>query len=239
MMNKFVSLAQYPGTTGTYYYTRFFEYYGISAEYSAQQCLDIRAGVESARQSGVSGISVTMPYKQTVIELLDSVTDDVKLYNSCNTIVNNSGVLTGYNSDIAGVAWSLSDVHKSADITVLGSGAMAQQYIKYLLINQYQSVTQISRQQANWNLRNRTCDVLINCTALGTVTSESPVDSVNSELVIDLSIRPADLATQCLNASVKYLSGAEFYQQQFLKQFEIYTGVTPDTTVYKLFESQR
>lgn len=238
-MMQFVSLALYPGTTGTYYYTKFFEYYGITAEYSAVRCQDILSGIESAVLSGVSGISVTMPYKQTVLQHIDVFTRDVELYQSCNTIVNSSGMLTGYNTDIAGVAWSLSDIDTDSDIIVLGSGAMAQQYIRYLQLHNYVNVRQFSRSQANWDQRHQTSDVLINCTALGTVSSDSPVASVESDIVIDLSIRPGLLATQCLNANVKYLSGAEFYQQQFQKQFEIYTGITPDATVYKLFESQK
>ena len=238
-MMKFQSLAQYPGTTGSYYYNKFFEYYGISAEYSAVKCLDIASGIESAVAAGVSGISVTMPYKQSVLSMLDIITCDANQYGSCNTIVNSSGMLTGYNTDIAGVAWSLSEIPTDSDIIVLGSGAMAQQYLKYLQLNKYTSVRAISRSQNNWHLRNEPCTVLINCTALGTANSLSPVDSVESSIVIDLSIKPGNLASQCLNAGVKYLSGAEFYQQQFQKQFEIYTGIQVDASVYKLFESQK
>jgi shikimate dehydrogenase len=239
MTQQFVSLAQYPGTTGTYYYNRFFEYYGISAEYSAVKCLDIFAGIELCVQQDVSGVSVTMPYKQSVLNILDVITCDASIYQSCNTIVNSAGMLTGYNTDIAGVRWSLTDIDVNSDIIVLGSGAMAQQYLRYLHLNNYTRVRQISRSQGNWDSRTESTDVLINCTALGTVNSLSPVESVNSAVVIDLSVKPGLLAQQCLNASVKYLSGAEFYQQQFLKQFEIYTGIKPDASVYKLFESQR
>lgn len=238
-MKQFQSLAQYPGTTGTYYYNKFFEYYGISAEYSAVKCLNIVSGIESAVAAGVSGVSVTMPYKQSVLSMLDIITCDANLYQSCNTIVNDSGMLTGYNTDIAGVAWSLSDIDVNSDIIVLGSGAMAQQYLRYLHLNKYTRVRQISRSQGNWHLRNDACTVLINCTAMGTLNSQSPVDSVESSVVIDLSIKPGDLAQQCLNDRVKYLSGAEFYQQQFQKQFEIYTGIKVDASVYKLFESQK
>lgn len=238
-MKRFVSLAQYPGTTGTYYYQKFFEYYGITAEYSARPCSDIAAGIADCVSQNVSGISITMPYKNTVISQLDYITTDVELYNSCNTVVNDSGVLTGYNTDVAGVIWSLQNISKKSDVTVLGSGAMAQQYIQYLQQHNYQSVRQFSRLHGNWHRRTEPCTVLINCTALGTIGSDSPVASVESSIVIDLSIKPGELYKQCLNASVKYLSGAEFYQQQFQKQFEIYTGITPDPTVYKLFESQK
>lgn len=238
-MMKFRSLAQYPGTTGSYYYNKFFEYYGITAEYSAVRCLNITTGIEDSVRDNISGVSITMPYKQSVLEMLDVITCDVSLYQSCNTIVNDSGMLTGYNTDIAGVEWSLSDINTDSDIIILGSGAMAQQYLKYLHLNKYNRVRQISRREGNWESRNDACTVLINCTAIGTVNSQSPVDSVNSRVVIDLSIKPGELAAQCLSASVKYLSGAEFYQQQFQKQFEIYTGIKPDPTVYKLFESQR
>lgn len=236
---KFQSLAQYPGTTGSYYYNKFFEYYGIAAEYSAVKCMNITTGIEHSVRDGIRGVSVTMPYKQTVLSMIDVITCDANLYQSCNTIVNDSGMLTGYNTDIAGVEWSLSDICTDSDIVVLGSGAMAQQYLKYLHLNKYSRVRAVSRRDGNWDSRAESADVLINCTALGTVTAESPVASVNSSVVIDLSVKPGELAAQCLNANVKYLSGAEFYQQQFQKQFEIYTGIKVDASVYKLFESQK
>jgi len=44
--------------------------------------------------------------------------------------------------------------------------------------------------------------------------------------VIDLAMADNDLKKQTISSDIKYIGGKEFYQQQFKKQFEIYTGIT-------------
>jgi len=58
-------------------------------------------------------------------------------------------------------------------------------------------------------------------------TDESPVDEVNADLVIDCVIGK----TKLIRMSTNYISGAEIYLAQFKHQFEIYTGIQPDTEV--------
>ena len=44
-------------------------------------------------------INVTIPYKETVIPFLDSISDEAKKIGAVNTIVNKDGKLYGYNTD--------------------------------------------------------------------------------------------------------------------------------------------
>jgi len=48
-------------------------------------------------------INVTIPYKQTVIPYLDSISDVAKKIGAVNTIVNKNGKLCGYNTDYYGM----------------------------------------------------------------------------------------------------------------------------------------
>lgn len=50
-----------------------------------------------------SAINVTIPYKQTVIPYLDSMSDVAKRIGAVNTIVNKDGRLYGYNTDYYGM----------------------------------------------------------------------------------------------------------------------------------------
>ena len=48
-------------------------------------------------------INVTIPYKNEVIKYLDEIDDSVKKIGACNVVVNNDGILKGYNSDYFGL----------------------------------------------------------------------------------------------------------------------------------------
>ena len=45
------------------------------------------------------GINVTIPYKETVIPFLDNIDESAKKIGAVNTVINNNGILTGYNTD--------------------------------------------------------------------------------------------------------------------------------------------
>ena len=50
-----------------------------------------------------NAVNVTIPYKQTVIQYLDSVSDIAARIGAVNTVVNKNGVLYGYNTDYYGM----------------------------------------------------------------------------------------------------------------------------------------
>lgn len=242
-MKKFISLSQYPGKTGKYFYTEFFKHYNIDAVYEPRACEDIQQGISDALEDNVSGISISMPFKQTVIKQLHSRSASVILYNSCNTIVNDTGFLTGYNADLAGVEAVCENIKLGDKITILGAGAVGSMFVKYLEDLHYPNLNVCARSLNTWAQRFAYADVVINCTALGTSTIESPYKMGQippaARLVIDLSIKDCELAQQCQSYRIKYLSGREFYKSQFLKQFEIYTGIRPSSEVYDNIESRQ
>jgi shikimate 5-dehydrogenase len=58
-------------------------------------------------------------------------------------------------------------------------------------------------------------------------------------MIIDLTINDCDLKVQAFERGIEYISGQEFYKFQFLKQFEIYTGVVPDLDIYDMIRGER
>ena len=54
------------------------------------------------RNSGYSGINVTIPYKKAVIPFLDEISDEAVRIGSVNTVVRRKGRLYGYNTDYYG-----------------------------------------------------------------------------------------------------------------------------------------
>jgi shikimate 5-dehydrogenase len=222
-MKHFYSLSQYPGKTGETYYRRWFALKDLPYTYNALKCDNLADSLTELKNSNASGFSVSMPYKSSIIPLLDSVDELVKQFNSCNTVVNVDGKYIGYNADYYGAIHVLKTIPEHGSISILGNGAMGKMFKKILgpRANMY------SRSLGNWNQIESVIGTVINCTSLGTSTTDSPFNKLpNISHVIDLSMADNDLKKQTISSDIKYIGGKEFYQQQFKKQFEIYTGIT-------------
>ncbi len=62
----------------------------------------IEAAVDGIRALGLTGVNVTVPYKEAVMPYLDDLTTEAVLCGAVNTIINWQGRLTGHNTDGAG-----------------------------------------------------------------------------------------------------------------------------------------
>lgn len=234
-MKQYYSISETPGRTGYFYYNNFFQHYGIDAVYNPigidkDNFLSRFAKIKET----ASGINISMPYKLEVIKLLDWADNDVKTYNSCNTIVVDNGKLLGYNTDIFGVRHVTKGLNKNYSIAILGNGAMGKMFAEYLSQNKYHRVSLVSRSKLNWNMRNDAFDVIINCTPFGTKNCESPITAVNSQtkIIIDLAVQKGILYDMSVMAGTAYISGKVFYKHQFLEQFKIHTGYNIDSVLY-------
>ena len=91
---------------------------------------DLGKAIQGIRALNIRGVNITFPYKEKVIEFLDEVEESARRIGAVNTIVNNKGILTGYNTDVAGFKKSLQDkgkfVIKEKKAVVLGAGGAAR-----------------------------------------------------------------------------------------------------------------
>lgn len=78
------------------------------------------------------GLSVTMPDKQAVIPLLDAVDPLAQAVGAVNTVIPAAGVLTGFNTDVHGMATAISEARAAAALVnepksavILGARASA------------------------------------------------------------------------------------------------------------------
>ena len=60
--------------------------------------------LDAARLLGYAGLNITFPCKQTVLPLLDALSDDARAMNAVNTVVFRDGRATGHNTDASGFA---------------------------------------------------------------------------------------------------------------------------------------
>lgn len=229
-MKNYYSISQYPGSTGKHYFTWFFKHYNIDATYTPIGCdpVDFDTKITYLLNSeSTSGISISMPYKKSVMKHCNTLDLTAQLYDMCNTLVVNPNQLIGYNCDIAGVKGVTSGLSTDNCITILGNGVIGKMFYSYLYDAKYVHIHLYSRSIGNWNERHADSTVIINCTALGTISENSPLEYIpkSVKLVIDLSMKKSELYNQCVSNGIKYISGIDFYSYQFIDQFKRYTGI--------------
>jgi shikimate dehydrogenase len=90
---------------------------------------NLDAAIKGIKALNIRGINVTIPHKVAVMPLLDKTDNIAAKIGAVNTIVNNSGILTGYNTDADGFIQSLAEKGISPTtkkILILGSGGAAR-----------------------------------------------------------------------------------------------------------------
>lgn len=90
-------------------YNHCFQKFGLDCAYLAFDIPLERVGaaVAAIRTLRMRGANVTMPCKKAVMPFLDQITPAAKAIGAVNTIVNENGVLTGYNTDGCGYTQNL------------------------------------------------------------------------------------------------------------------------------------
>ncbi|WP_339316641.1 shikimate dehydrogenase [Paenibacillus sp. FSL R10-2734] len=98
---------------------------------------NLEDAVQAVRTLGFRGVNVTIPHKVAVMALVDQLDESAVAVGAVNTIVNNNGILTGYNTDGIGYVRSLkaeaiSDL-SGMKIMVIGAGGAARGIVAALL----------------------------------------------------------------------------------------------------------
>jgi len=91
--------------------------------------------IADMRALNIRGLNVTIPHKVAVIPFLDKLDPLAKEIGAVNTIVNDDGVLTGYNTDATGFLQALLDNGVEPEgkrVVILGAGG-ASRAISFIL----------------------------------------------------------------------------------------------------------
>ncbi|MDI6727402.1 MAG: shikimate dehydrogenase, partial [Thermodesulfovibrionales bacterium] len=91
--------------------------------------------VKAIRALSLSGVNVTVPHKENVIPFLDEISEESSFIGAVNTIKNDNGKLTGYNTDGKGFMQSLSETGidiRGKKILIVGAGGASRAIGYYL-----------------------------------------------------------------------------------------------------------
>lgn len=120
------------------YFSRKFSREGIDAQYRNFPLEDIAQLTELLkREGGLTGLNVTIPYKERIIPFLNELDLVAREVGAVNTVVLNrdGGLLTlkGYNTDVIGFERSLLEHlgshHKQALVLGTGGSSKAVEYV--------------------------------------------------------------------------------------------------------------
>lgn len=116
------------------YFAEKFQKEGIDAEYRLFPLPTI-ADFVTLKNSNLSGLNVTIPYKKAILDYLDLIDDKAREVGAVNTIKFEDGKTIGYNTDVYGFKESLQSFIGAGfqgQALILGSGGAAKA-VKYVL----------------------------------------------------------------------------------------------------------
>jgi len=103
--------------------------------------------IEGVRALNIRGLNVTIPHKVAIIPFLDGLDPLAEKIDAVNTIVNDDGILTGYNTDATGFLQALLErgiEPRGENIVILGAGG-ASRAISFILAERGSNLVILNR----------------------------------------------------------------------------------------------
>lgn len=222
------------------FFKDFFNKNKIDADYSNYELNQISDFKELLKNHSFDGLNVTIPYKETIIPLVDSLTEEAKAIGAVNVISFKDGKLIGHNTDAYGFKQSIKPFltfhHERALIIGTGGAAKSVNHVlrnigidTFFLSRNPKLINEFSYDEVNENMI-KSCKLIVNCTPVGTFPNikdciQIPFNSLSSEhLVVDLIYNPeeTEFLIQSKLAGATTLNGLSMLKNQALKSWEIW-----------------
>lgn len=231
-----------------------YEALGIDDEFvyvgSRVRIEDVKYVVTAVKAMGIRGLTCTMPHKVEVMKYLDKqYIDPIALkIGAVNTVVNDNGILKGYNTDWFGVLAPLEKLIelKGKSVAILGAGGVARA-MAYAVSSRGAFFTVFNRtpEKAEELSRDfggqarsykdiaevKDMDVILNATPLGMHPQENAIPLPKQyiskkQIVLDAIYDPFEtrLLREAREQGAKVIHGMEMLLHQGAAQFELYTG---------------
>lgn len=212
---------------------------------------DLEGALRGMRALGIRGFGVSMPFKLQVMPLVDHLDELAARIGAVNTIVNDAGVLTGYNTDAVGALRALEEVTpvRGKRAMVVGAGGAARAVVHALttggaavhVVNRtLEKAAALAEQVASRgpvthgpldDLKDLSgFEILVNCSSAGMAEygqSPVPASSLRPGLVVmDIVYKPlrTQLLVEAEGRGATVIHGGRMLLHQASRQFELYTG---------------
>tara|TARA_X000001036_G_scaffold279089_1_gene259220 strand:+ start:4119 stop:4943 length:825 start_codon:yes stop_codon:yes gene_type:complete len=235
-----------------------FKKYNIRAEYFLLNIepKDLKSVADKLRNRELSGVNITLPYKQKIIPFLDQLINDAKSTNSVNTIfLDDTNTLVGENTDVFGLqAAYLKEIASTENkkALVIGAGGVSPSVIFSLQKSKIKNITIVNRtfekslflkkkfkflDIIKWESLNEELgkfDIIINATSLGLKNGDDfnfTFDKVKDNLIyIDTIYNPLETKTlkYLKENNIKTFNGLDMFVYQGQKSFYLWNKINPE-----------
>ncbi len=182
---------------------------------------DLKPSIESLKSIGIAGFNVTIPHKMSIMQYIDELDDTASKSNAVNTVINDTGKLIGYNTDIYGFIQPLYRRNidfKGKKVLIIGAGGAAYAIVTALSYEKgIEEIRVVNRSSHNASKLvehalklglnthkedfENLCklalqsDLIINSTSIGLNNESSPIERnyINpNSIVYDIVYKPID-----------------------------------------------
>jgi len=219
----------------------------INAVYVAFPVTDLHQAVAGLRGLDIRGVSVTIPFKEEIITLIDELDPQAARIGAVNTVVNRSGRLCGYNTDWLGALTALKAKTslQGQHVLILGAGG-ASRAIAFGILEEGGRVTltDVDGPRAAALAKDLQVEaipldavaqcnaaILINATPVGMEpkADDIPIDPdllSRYQLVMDIVYKPLEtrLLREAQARGAATIDGLQMLIHQATAQFELWTG---------------
>jgi 3-dehydroquinate dehydratase/shikimate dehydrogenase len=251
---KIFGIAGYPlkVTSSPYFFNTVFALEQTDAVFVPVLADSVESLMRFANEIGISGLSITVPYKEKILSYLADRSKEVLSIGACNTIVSSPQGWMGYNTDAAGFSDSLLSFLDKKDfrhkkITIIGAGGAAKAIAsevhrlkgKALILNRTTARARSIAEPYNFAwagldsrgavLMEKYSHIIIQASAAGMepYANEDPIDFYKfsgKEIVMDIIYKPEK--TLCLlraeKAGCRILNGSNMLHRQARLQYTYY-----------------
>jgi shikimate dehydrogenase len=220
----------------------------LNAVYVPFAVRDLPQAVAGLKGLGIRGVSVTIPFKEEIIPLLDDLDPQAAKIGAVNTVINQEGRLTGYNTDWLGALEALQRKTPIAGqhFFLLGAGGAARA-VAFAIVaaGGALTLTDLDQERAaalaaelgaqalpRDALEESSATILVNATPVG---MEPEVDRIpisptrldRFRLVMDIVYQPLEtrLLREAKDRGCQTIDGLQMLIHQGTAQFELFTGL--------------
>lgn len=221
------------------------EHEGIDGIYLPFETPDLDRIEDVIRSYGIRGANVTIPYKKDIMDHLDRVDGDAASIGAVNTIVNDGGILTGYNTDVDGIGKALEVAGIDPEdrrVLIMGSGGAARACAHFMNGRNADIVITGRNRDTGASLAKdfgamfktpssvsvKMYDLVVNCTPVG-MYSDGPypinIDAMDHEqAVFDMAYPDTPLLRTAESKGCRIARGSDMLAGQGAASFRMWTG---------------
>ena len=213
---------------------------------------DLATGIESLKKIKIAGFNITIPHKIEMMRYLDNVDITCEKIGAVNTVLNDDGILRGFNTDMDGFLEPIKRKEipiKDSKILLLGAGGASRAIVAgfqkegagdIIIANRTkengEKLAEFSKQIGlnsrsicieEMNVLDTKFDFIVNASSLGLNGEENIIPSKlmdEQTTVYDIVYKPlkTDLINSAKEKNCKIIYGYEMLLGQAIRSFEIW-----------------